>query len=447
MPFYPRFLLPFFFGLILITGCKKDDDEPMVNPDLAQVKAYEPTEISIFSVNIHGELLHSNTEVTEMGFVIDTLPNPDLTKNLLRVSATPIDNEFTKNIKALFSGTKHYYRAYAINAFGPGYSNEISFTAQTDRHYPFSMHLDTQEEVIAFGSNHYTSASRITISGTVTDLTPLNDLVYTTSGFSIWMTTELKNLIGLENFEFTGTIFANGLDVTDNTNLESLEGLSKLTTFNGLLQIQNNDKLTNLRGLESLYLINLGGLHITDCDQLQNLDGLQHLEKMGSDLIISRNPKLTDISALGNLTNVYGDITLWDNDMLENTTGFENIIELEQLRIYKNELLHDLSGFRNVRILTWGLEIVENNSIENLSALESILSTPQLVIESNSNFTSLEGLHHLAAGITHIEIRANEDLSGFCDLKPALLLRNPDVYFVIGNKENPTIDEIKNGCP
>jgi len=68
-----------------------------------------------------------SSDVTEKGLVWSTSANPTiaLTTKTKNGSGT---GAFTASIKDLSSGTKYYVRAYAINAKGTAYGNQVEFT-------------------------------------------------------------------------------------------------------------------------------------------------------------------------------------------------------------------------------------------------------------------------------------------------------------------------------
>src|SRR5690606_27966980 len=90
------------------------------------------------------------------------------------------------------------------------------------------------------------------------------------------------------------------LEISSNSNLTDLDGLSNLTSVGGFLDIHNNSNLTNLDGLSNLTSVG-GFLAIYNNSNLTNLNGLSNLTSVGADLVISSNYSLTDISGLQNI--------------------------------------------------------------------------------------------------------------------------------------------------
>lgn len=64
--------------------------------------------------------------ITERGFVWSTSPQPTTSDN--KVTAAGTLGAYTATLSPLTSGTLYHYRAYAINAIGTGYGDDVTFT-------------------------------------------------------------------------------------------------------------------------------------------------------------------------------------------------------------------------------------------------------------------------------------------------------------------------------
>lgn len=75
--------------------------------------------------------LHNNgsSDVTAIGFVIDTRHTPTIATGT-KLEVSPTTGQFTGNFTGLRGFTTYYIRAYATNANGTAYSNELTFTTQ-----------------------------------------------------------------------------------------------------------------------------------------------------------------------------------------------------------------------------------------------------------------------------------------------------------------------------
>lgn len=88
------------------------------------------TDISLTSVTVGGQILwDAGVLITEYGVVYSTSKNPTIANTKLKSNNCDSDGLFTCDLTNLQKQTTYYARAYATNAKGIGYSEEISFTA------------------------------------------------------------------------------------------------------------------------------------------------------------------------------------------------------------------------------------------------------------------------------------------------------------------------------
>lgn len=82
------------------------------------------------SVTINGQISQNGgSEIMEYGVVYSTSKNPTIANTTIESNNYNSDGLFTCDLTNLQKQTTYYARAYAINAQGIGYSEEISFTA------------------------------------------------------------------------------------------------------------------------------------------------------------------------------------------------------------------------------------------------------------------------------------------------------------------------------
>jgi hypothetical protein len=85
-----------------------------------------PTLITPTTVTIEGNITSDGGSViTERGFCISKLPNPNITNKIKNGSGI---GSYILNITELTQNTTYYIKTYAINSVGTVYSNEIQFT-------------------------------------------------------------------------------------------------------------------------------------------------------------------------------------------------------------------------------------------------------------------------------------------------------------------------------
>ncbi len=81
--------------------------------------------VSSFGYCIGNITSNGGLEITDRGFCYSTYPNPTILEN--SVSAGVGDGQFSVTLPNLVNGATYYVRAYATNALGINYGNEISF--------------------------------------------------------------------------------------------------------------------------------------------------------------------------------------------------------------------------------------------------------------------------------------------------------------------------------
>ena len=413
---------------LFIVACKKNDIVPATpnppDPDLKLPELITNSEsaLTYFSVILSGKLIDSGgVNINELGFVIDTVPMPTTSKNLNKILIYQYDSDGTFSITATYlpQTTTFYVRSYAINSNGTGYGNQITFTSLFQRIFPANVTLSSQEEVDDFGANHYTTIDgSLHINGTVSDLTPLLGLSIINYGLIV-TNSLIKNFKGLDSLEITGAILPNDFWVENNNNLVNFSGLSKLKYSRGDVQIDNNNSLRDLDGLDSYVAANAGLLRIGECKKLQNLNGLKNMTFVGDNFYIIDNPSLTDITGLSNVKTITGRLYIINNSVLKNLNGLEKIENLPNgIEIDNNLSLHDLSGLRNLSTINSSagigtITIDGNPMISDLSVFSQISSVDYVYIQNNNELKNLSGLSNLQSVRNFLHIENN---SGLIDL-------------------------------
>lgn len=199
----------------------------------------------------------------------------------------------------------------------------------------------------------------------LSNLSSVGDLLRIRSNIALTSTT------GLYKLKTAGHI-----TIASNDSLTSLIGFNKLETTGNLI-IFNNDALTSLTGLNKSTKIGSnwdpGFLNISDNINLLSLDGLPELTSFIGSLRIENNPNLSSISALNNITKL-SKIVINNNDALKTVEGLNNINELYgSLELYENLNLTDISALKNI----------DPESINS-----PILGYDDLVITNNPNLSN-----------------------------------------------------------
>jgi len=238
---------------------------------------------------------------------------------------------------------------------------------------------------------------------------------------------EIKDNPSLSNFGNISLNITSFLNINNNDLLINLQGLNNIIQLNTELNISSNDLLTSLAGLESI--TSLANLVIIDNPSLNSLTGLESTTSLAN-LVIKDNPSLNSLAGLNNIVNMTGPlISIENNPQLQNLNSLSSNLNsnFSEIRIKNNALLNSISSLNNVNTSGYfgGIEI-EMNPL--LNTLEGIYSTTSPFIENYGNFriinngalSSLSGLDSIYHYGT-VEIQNNINLSeceiwGICSL-------------------------------
>lgn len=142
------------------------------------------------------------------------------------------------------------------------------------------------------------------------DLSVLSDLRIIDEDFgSLSNNANLETLEGLNKLQWVGSFsFSNDA-------LVDLSAMGNLTGVHGLFDLFGLPALPDCHGLERLATVG-GNMRFEINPELRSLDGLSGLEWIGGDLRIVKNAKLQSLSGLTNLRQVDGDVRIQLNDSL-----------------------------------------------------------------------------------------------------------------------------------
>lgn len=198
------------------------------------------------------------------------------------------------------------------------------------------------------------------------------------------------NLVTLSGF--SNLVSVRILAINNNPKLEQITAFANLKAVGQLLFAYNN-KIQNfsfLSGLESidwlrihrnLGLISLDGLEsvtIFDSDTVVKPD-----EPFGSFFWVSDNPLLSDLSALQMNSHEVHRMILSNNNSLRNVDGLNTLLVTADVSVYQNDFLENLIGLHLASDLR-SLVVRTNGSLDSLNGLGSIQSVSEdLYVSSN----------------------------------------------------------------
>lgn len=182
--------------------------------------------------------------------------------------------------------------------------------------------------------------------------------------------------------------------VLDNDALVSLGNLAALAEVSSLL-VSGNDALKDLSGLA---LTSAGGVQIEDNEALTSLSGLEDLTTIEGGLILENNPSLASIAALTGLTEIGANLWIRNAGALTSLDGFPAVAQIHSgpasidpgappaLRILENPVLVDVSGLSAAGGVQGDAAISDNPMLPSCaaqSALDALTVTGERIVEGN----------------------------------------------------------------
>jgi hypothetical protein len=395
-----KWLIP--LALFAFVSCKKTSSPSSTDTHtiLPVLEAATVANGTANSIDLYARISdYGSSSIVEAGFVLDTNHLPTVDINLIRITTeADADGTISGSVTQLLSGRTYYARAYAKNGHGIAYSEQVSFStldSVSEKTFDGNVVLTSQQQVDSFAAEHYTHINGyLMISGTVTDLTPLSDLVEVKKELRIWFTTDLLSLNGLQNLRAVNTYrMPDGISIHLNDVLQNLNGLEGITTVYGSVGLMKNYGLTSLEGFNNLKSVTSGGVTIEDCDKITDLQGLNNLE-----------------SADG--------ITIWSNDLLTSIAALRKLSSAKSLNILQNTSLTQVLGLESLRTLKF-LALFHNYNLSDVSGLRSLESIERVQIDSNK-LTSLAGFEN----VTAMQILDVTNSSELADISALSALRN-----------------------
>lgn len=143
-----------FLSLIIEIGCKKEEEKRIPELTTSEVQNITPTTATIGG-NITSD---GGSVVTVRGICWNISSNPTITDN--KTVNNTSDNIFTSSVVGLSPNTTYYMRAYATNAVGTAYGNEVSFSTS-----PATLPILTTMAISSLTSTTVTSGGNITSDG------------------------------------------------------------------------------------------------------------------------------------------------------------------------------------------------------------------------------------------------------------------------------------------
>lgn len=175
----------------------------------------------------------------------------------------------------------------------------------------------------------------LTLAGLrMNDVSGFDSLKYVNDKLSISSNSLLKDISGFANLKNVGA-----LEINSNPLLDEISGFVNLNNV-GELNINDNDGLINLKGLDSLVVIE-ESLIINGNENLTNLDAFISLNIIGENLIINQNENLTNLDSFKNVGSISGKLEIQECPSLTSIEGLAQINSegISELNIISNPKL------------------------------------------------------------------------------------------------------------
>ncbi|MEO1653240.1 MAG: hypothetical protein AAFU64_06825, partial [Bacteroidota bacterium] len=299
----------------------------------------------------------------------------------------------------------------------------------------FQLTLSSQAEVDAFDCEEV--RNRLTISGNdIRDLSPLQKLSNFQGVLIINNNPHLINLKGLENLRSLTRII-----ISNNPELESLEGLNGLI-FSQNLEISLCPKLRDLKGINAL--VRAGSLTISRLSSLENLQGLEGLVEVDF-LSVLDNPQLNSLVGLERVREMLY-LTCWNNDLLEDFQALERLSsDTLSLSIRDNENLKSLKGLESIRVAQFSINLENNPQLTDISALSQVHTCNTELKLARLPLIDLKGLSNLKFVTSTLSLRSLPLLKNLNGLDSLEQIGNPPFSTRLGSlviHGNPELQDI-----
>lgn len=254
------------------------------------------------------------------------------------------------------------------------------------------------------------------------------------------------------NYPGCHRIYGN-INIVD-SEINNLDSLYMIDSIDVTLNISNNNKLTQIRGLRGLKYLET--LIISDDTALINLGGLENLKNASNGIGLYFLPKLINLNGLNNLVNS-AQFYVGSCDNLKSLKGLDKVTTISTLRIIGNPNLDSLTSFKNANFARitnlhihycpklkslrglesckyiWDCSIQFNMSLKNLEGLDSMNRSTYLIISDNDSLSSIQSLSSLRYVSKFFKFSNNKTLQSLngiqginmVDLDSIIITNNP----------------------
>lgn len=210
------------------------------------------------------------------------------------------------------------------------------------------------------------------------------------------------------------------------TSMQQANALPPYTRIDGTLRVSAVEGIADLSFLACLSEVR-GGLAIFDNPDLETLQGLERLSTLDSPLVenanlfIVRNPNLRNLDGLSGL-EALPRLYIEENPLLETIDGLRNLRTADTISIQRNAILPTISlpALETVGVLEVGNhqcprwdpavdpapapDVDGNPGLVDLDGLENLQTYDDLWLKGNPSLVSIDGILGASGGYNRVEL-------------------------------------------
>lgn len=396
------FFISLFSSQFLFAQCPTGDVTLETQDQINNFVATYPS-----CTHLKGSLLVKSVEVTDLSFLNNIISiSGDLT--IQNTIAEEISLNNLENVDGDFNIFGNYYLLYVrvpnISSIGGGIDIEGMSNANT-----------------LTGFDKITSLKffRFVDNGNIETLPAFSNLQVIQEDIIIIANPTLNEILGFQSLTCVNNIFINGNP--DLKIIDSFSSITKLLGESGGLQITENPILESISGFQSLenteniILDNNGGSGAPN-----SLPSFPSLRSAG--YIYLRQLTLPEnYSAFNNLVQI-NDLKIESLRNLKHLKGFNKIQFTKNLWMDNNLNLETIEGFENLKLINGSFKLSNNIKLFEVNAfksLEFVENAFWLLNNSLTNFNFLKNLHSIGSDNSDVFIQAMpsiQDCSGLSNL-------------------------------
>lgn len=464
--FTPFLLL---LAMLVFISCSKDSNEDSNNNEQVVIT------VSDFSISfnenpIAGQVIGTIDATSNQASLLFSITSENPVGAL---SVSSSNGQLSVGDPSLFDYETNQFITATVSISSQGISESVDVQIELNdieenQIYEGDLFFNRQSEIDEFGSFNYIGVNGTIVIGAsstsdpMVDFSGFNSLIYITENLTIQNNDSLNFIDGFESLEMIGSLLVfnnsnievlfqsnhliqvNQITIKNNSNLMHLSGLESIEEAD-IIKVEHNPQLENLNGLTGLSWIKRD-LTIFNNDLLENLEGLENLMITGNAndpfappcvISIAGNDNLISLEQLSNLMDFNGILNINENQLLSNLIGLTSINELDKLFITNNPSLNSLVGLQNLAIINEEFHFEGNVGLTDLGELNNLdFNDNMLAIRiRNTNLSDLSILETIDESINSLQIFYNQNLQNLDNLSQ---LRGINANLMIDSNFNLT---------